>query len=74
MHKSVTIKNTPGITIVHHALVKSACSAKESMLPQEITPTGSPIPIKLKVASAIIALRIFITTINMMEEIKLGAR
>ena len=35
---------------------------------------GSPIPIKLRVDSEIIALLTFIITINIMDDTKLGAR
>ena len=50
--------------MIHHAFVISAFSESDSMLPQEITSSGRPIPIKLSVDSATIALRMFITTIN----------
>ena len=43
-------------------------------VPQLITSSGSPMPIKLKVDSAAMAERTFITTMNMMEEKKFGAR
>ena len=71
---SVTIKKAPGKRIIHHAPDSNALSASVSILPQEIISRGSPIPMKLKVDSDKIALRTFITTINMIEEIKLGAR
>lgn len=58
----------------HQELVRRAFSDKESILPQEMVSMGSPIPMKLKVDSAMIALRMFITTINMMEDIKLGVK
>ena len=50
--------------MIHQERDRSAFSDKESMLPQEITSTGSPIPIKLKVDSATMAFLTFITTIN----------
>ena len=59
--------------MIHHAFVISAFSESDSMLPQEITSSGRPIPIKLSVDSATIALRIFITTINIIDEKKFGA-
>lgn len=74
MLDSVAIKNIPGINIVHHAPPSSERSAFDSMLPHEMTSSGSPIPIKLSVDSAAIAFRIFITAINRIEEIKFGAR
>ncbi len=47
----------------------------DGMLPPEITSSGRPIPIKLGVDSATIALRMFITTINIIDEKKkFGAR
>ena len=52
----------------------NAFSARDSMLPHEITSTGSPIPMKLSVDSAAMAVRIFMTTMNMIEDIKFGAR
>ncbi len=60
--------------MIHQELVRRAFSDKESILPQEMVSIGSPIPMKLKVDSAMIALRMFITTINMMEDIKLGVK
>ena len=74
MHNSVTTRKTPGIRIIHQAPVSSAFSDSDSILPHEITSSGSPIPMKLNVDSSTIALRIFMTTINMMEDKKLGAR
>jgi len=73
-HISVTTRNTPGTRIIHHAPVRSAFSESESMLPQEIISSGKPIPIKLRVDSDTIALLMLITTINMMEDIKFGAK
>ena len=55
---SVTIRKTPGIRMIHHAFVISAFSESDSILPQEITSSGRPIPIKLSVDSATIALRL----------------
>ena len=46
----------------------------ESTLPHEITSTGSPIPMKLKVDSATIAALTFMTTINIIDGIKFGTR
>ena len=74
MHISVTVKNNPGNKIIHHDFVSSALSAAESMLPHDIFSIGSPIPIKLNVDSATIALRTFITTMKRMDEKKFGAR
>ena len=74
MHMSVAVRKRPGMRMIHHDFVISALSAFESMLPHEICSNGRPIPIKLSVDSAIIALLIFMTTINMMEDKKLGAR
>ncbi len=74
MHKRVARRKPPGIKMIHQELVRRAFSDKESILPQEMVSIGSPIPMKLKVDSAMIALRMFITTINMMEDIKLGVK
>ena len=74
MHNSVTTRKTPGIKIIHQAPVSSAFSDSDSILPHEITSSGSPIPMKLNVDSSTIALPIFMTTINMMQDKKLGAR
>ena len=74
MHSSAAKRNAPGIKMIHQEFVSSAFSDKESMLPQEITSMGRPIPIKLKVDSDMIALRIFMITINIMEDTKLGVR
>ena len=74
MHNSVTTRKTPGSRIIHQAPVSSAFSDSDSILPHEITSSGSPIPMKLNVDSSTIALRIFMTTINMIDEAKLGVR
>lgn len=71
--RRATRKN-PGMRIIHQDLVIRALSESESILPQEITSIGSPMPIKLSVDSATIAERTFMTTMNMTDEIKLGAR
>ena len=63
MHNSVTTRKTPGIRIIHQAPVSSAFSDSDSILPHEITSSGSPIPMKLNVDSSTIALRMFMTTI-----------
>lgn len=60
--------------MIHQEFVSNAFSDKESILPHEITSMGRPIPIKLKVDSDMIALRIFMITINIMEDTKLGVR
>ena len=60
--------------MIHHDFVISALSAFESMLPHEICSNGNPIPMKLKVDSAMIALLIFMTTINMIDEAKFGSQ
>lgn len=60
--------------MIHQELVISAFSERDNILPQEIISSGSPIPIKLRVDSEMIALLTFIITINMIEEIKFGAR
>lgn len=44
------------------------------MLPHETTSIGRPMPRKLSVDSAVMALRMFITTMNEMDEKKFGAR
>ena len=74
MHMSVAVRKRPGMRMIHHDFVISALSAFESMLPHEICSNGNPIPMKLKVDSAMIALLIFMTTINMIDEAKLGVR
>lgn len=68
MHMSVAVRKRPGMRMIHHDFVISALSAIESMLPHEICSSGRPIPMKLKVDSAMIALLIFMTTINMIDE------
>ena len=60
--------------MIHQALADSAFSDRESILPQEITSRGRPIPIKLSVDSAAIALRMFMTAINIIDGRKFGAR
>ena len=67
MHMSVAVRKRPGMRMIHHDFVISALSAFESMLPYEICSNGNPIPMKLKVDSAMIALLIFMTTINRSE-------
>ena len=74
MHMSMAVRKRPGMRMIHHDFVISALSAFESMLPHEICSSGRPIPMKLKVDSAMIALLIFMTTINMIDEAKLGVR
>ena len=60
--------------MIHQAFVINALSDNDNRLPQEITSSGSPMPIKLNVDSVTMAERIFITTINMIAEIKFGPR
>lgn len=74
MHARVTIRNAPGIRMIHQEFDRSAFSDRESILPQVITSTGSPIPMKLNVDSAMIALLTFITTINIIEDMKFGVK
>ena len=52
---TVAIRKSPGIRMIHQDPVISALSDRDSILPQVITSIGRPIPIKLKVASEIIA-------------------
>ena len=70
----LAVRKSPGMRMIHHDFVISALSAFESMLPHEICSNGRPIPMKPKVDSAMIALLIFMTTINMIDEAKLGVR
>ena len=60
--------------MIHQAFASIASSDKDSILPHVITSTGNPIPIKLNVDSATMALLMFITTINMIEETKFGVK
>ena len=60
--------------MIHQEPVINALFDRDSILPHVITSMGRPIPIKLKVASEIIAVLTFITTINMIDEKKLGTR
>ena len=60
--------------MIHQEPVINALSDRDSILPHVITSMGSPIPIKLKVASEIIAVLTFMTTINIMDEKKFGTR
>ena len=73
-HISSVTRNAPGMIMIHQLSVRSAFSDRLSILPQEMISSGRPIPIKLRVDSEPMAPRTFITTINMMEAIKLGAR
>lgn len=70
----VAIRKSPGIRMIHQDPVISALSDRDSILPQVITSIGRPIPIKLKVASEIIAVLTFMTTINIIDEKKFGTR
>ena len=60
--------------MIHQEFVISAFSESDSILPQDITSTGSPIPIKLKVDSETMAFLTFIITINIIDDIKFGTR
>ena len=71
---TVAIRKSPGIRMIHQDPVISALSDRDSILPHVITSIGSPMPIKLKVASEIIAVLTFMTTINMIDEKKFGTR
>lgn len=73
-HTSTVTRNTPGITMIHHAPRFSACWDSVSILPQEMTSSGSPMPRKLRVDSAAMAVDTLITTMNRMDDRKLGAR
>ena len=53
--------------MIHQEFVINAFSESESMLPQEMISIGRPIPRKLNVDSAMIALLMFITTINIIN-------
>ena len=64
MLMSVATRKAPGIRMIHQDPLSSAFSESESILPQETVSRGSPIPIKLKVDSATMALLTFITTMN----------
>ena len=74
MHISTVTKNAPGMRMIHQDLVIKAFSDRDSILPQEITSSGRPIPMKLRVDSAMIAERMFITTMNIMEDTKFGTK
>ena len=54
--------------MIHQEPVINALSDRDSILPHVIISMGSPMPIKLKVASEIIAVLTFMTTINMIDE------
>ena len=60
--------------MIHHAPRFSACWERVSMLPQEIISSGRPMPRKLRVDSAAMAVDTLMTTINRIEDTKLGAR
>ena len=62
------------MAMIHQLPVSRAFSARESILPQEMVSSGRPKPIKLNVDSATMAERMFMTTINRMDEKKFGAR
>ena len=68
------IRNIPGMIIIHQYPESRAFSESESMLPHDMISIGRPIPIKLKVDSATIALLTFMTTMNIIDEKKFGAR
>lgn len=71
---TVAIKNSPGIKMIHQEPVINALSDRDNILPQVIISIGRPIPIKLRVASEIMAVLTFITTINIIDEKKFGIR
>ena len=73
-HISSVTRNAPGMIMIHQLSVSNAFSDRLSILPQEMISKGRPIPKKLRVDSEPMALRTFITTMNMMDAIKLGAR
>ena len=50
------------------------CLLRQGKLPQEMVTSGRPKPIKLNVDSATMAERMFMTTMNRMDEKKFGAR
>ena len=62
------------MSIIHQDPVSSAFSASDSMLPQDTVSRGSPMPMKLSVDSATIALLTFMTTINWIAGRKFGVR
>ena len=66
-HRSAVTRKKPGIRIIHQDAVITACSERESILPQEIIFSGSPTPIKLRVDSAVMAFRMFMTIMNKIE-------
>ena len=72
--RRVNARKAPGMRMIHQLPVSNAFSARESILPQEMVSSGRPKPIKLKVDSATMAERMFMTTINRMDEKKFGAR
>ena len=74
MLMSVATRKAPGIRMIHQEPVIRAFSARDSILPQVIISTGSPIPIKLKVASDIMAVLTFMITMNIIAEKKFGVR
>ena len=60
--------------MIHQEFVIRAFSERDSILPQETISSGRPIPIKLRVDYDMIAVLTFIITINIIEDIKFGAR
>ena len=68
------MRNAPGRRMTHQAPDRRAFSDRDSILPQEMTSSGRPSPKKLKVDSATMAPRRFMTTMKRMAEKKLGNR
>ena len=70
----VVIRNVPGITIIHQLPESSAVSDIDIREPHETVSIGRPSHKKLKVASIPMAAPTLLTTMNMIELMKLGAR
>ena len=74
MHTRVVTRTSPGIRIIHQQPESSTFWDMDMRLPQDTVVRGSPSPRKLKVDSVSMACPMLVTTMNMMEEIKLGTR
>ena len=60
--------------MTHQVFRSSALSARASMLPSDTTSTGSPRPMKLRVASMIMPVLTLDTIMNSTADITLGMR
>ena len=74
MQTNVVISTSPGMMMIHQQLVSSTSWDMDKRLPQDTVVRGSPRPRKLRVDSVIMAWPILVTTMNMIDDTKLGSR